>query len=34
MIVVGVLKLSKCYFVGVVVLVDFSGDGGNGRVLQ
>ena len=26
MIVVGVLKFSKCYFLGVVVLVDFSGN--------
>ena len=33
-IVIGVLKLSYCYVLGIVVLVNFSGDGGDGRVLQ
>ena len=33
-IFVGVLNLSRCYFLAVVVLVECSGDGGDGRVLQ
>ena len=33
-IFVRVLKLSYCYLLGVVVLVECSGDGGDGRVLQ
>ena len=30
----GVLKLSQSYFLGEVALVNFSGDGGDDRVLQ